>query len=88
MCLALAVLMLVVAGGVFLPPVLADVTLVVGAAIGLVIWVVGENFGALFTNGATDLNSGPLLVLLVALYWRSPTRPGAVRHRFLARGPV
>ena len=35
----------------------------------LCFWVVGQNFGALFTNGATDVNSGPLLVLLAVAYW-------------------
>jgi lipopolysaccharide export LptBFGC system permease protein LptF len=43
---------------------------VVAIVLGGAFWVVGENFGALFTNGATDVNSGPLLMLLAAAYWR------------------
>jgi hypothetical protein len=43
-------------------------------AAALTIWVVGENFGAIFAGSATDPNSGPLLVLLAAAYW--PARNG------------
>jgi hypothetical protein len=40
-----------------------------------VIWVFGEAFGGIMAGGATDPNSGPLLVLLALTYW--PTRaPG------------
>jgi hypothetical protein len=46
--------------------------LVVAMGLSVLIWVVGENFGALFTNGATDVNSGPLLILLSLAYWRRP----------------
>jgi hypothetical protein len=66
----LGVLLLVVALGVYLPEPLANATVALGAVIGLTFWVVGENFGALFTNGATDVNSGPLLILLSLAYWR------------------
>ena len=71
----LAVLLLVVAFGVYLPPSLANGTVALAALIGLTFWVVGQNFGALFTNGATDVNSGPLLILLCAAYWRWAPRP-------------
>ncbi len=80
----LAVLLLVVAAGTFLPARFANATLVVAGGIGLLVWVIGENFGSLLTNGATDLNSGPLLVLLAAAYWRRPPHPGAV-HAALDR---
>jgi hypothetical protein len=73
----LAVLLLIVAIGAFVPTGIANATLVLAVLLGLVIWVVGENFGALFTNGATDVNSGPLLILLAASYWRfsTPSKP-------------
>ena len=67
---ALAVLLAIVAVGTFLPSRVANATLVVAIVLGIAIWIVGENFGALFTNGATDVNSGPLLVLLSISYWR------------------
>ncbi len=69
---ALAALLLVVAAGIHLPPRWANATLVLAMALGLLFWVVGEDFGALFTNAATDVNSGPLLVLLGLAYWNGP----------------
>ncbi len=73
----LAILLLVVAVGTYLPPSWANATVALAVVIGLAFWVVGENFGALFTNGATDVNSGPLLILLAVSYWRRtpPTDP-------------
>jgi hypothetical protein len=83
--IVLAILLLVVALGVYLPGSLANATVVLAAVIGLTFWAVGENFGALFTNGATDVNSGPLLILLAASYWRLAKRPDpAVPDRVVA----
>ena len=65
---ALSVLIGIVATGTYLPGAPANATVVLAAVIGLTFWVVGENFGALFTNGATDVNSGPLLILLAVSY--------------------
>ena len=48
--------------------------LVLAAALALVVWVIGENFGMIFMGSATDPNSGPLLILLAAAFW--PLRPG------------
>ena len=72
----LAMLLLVVAVGTFLPRSFANATVALAGVIGLTFWVVGENFGALFTNGATDVNSGPLLILLAVAYWRWTTQSG------------
>lgn len=43
---------------------------VIFAATGLalLIWVVGQDFGGILTGQATDLNTGPLLILLAAAY--------------------
>ena len=71
----LALLLLVVAVGTYLPGPFANATVALAAVIGLTFWVVGENFGALFTNGATDVNSGPLLILLAVSYWRLSSHP-------------
>ena len=70
----LSVLLAIVAVGTYLPKSLANATIVVAGVLALAFWVIGENFGALFTNGATDVNSGPLLLLLAACYWRLPQR--------------
>jgi hypothetical protein len=43
--------------------------LIVAAVAAVVIWVTGEQFGAIFTGQATDPNTGPLLILIAAAYW-------------------
>ncbi len=79
--ITLSVLLAIVAVGTYLPKSFANATVVLAAVMGLTFWVVGENFGALFTNGATDVNSGPLLVLLAVSYWRwSPGAEPSVAH--------
>jgi hypothetical protein len=70
-----ATICLVVAVGVFLPPRGARATLVLAVVTAIVIWVVGENFGVIFPGGATDPNSGPLIVLLALAYWPFSPRP-------------
>ena len=62
-------LLAAVALGVFLPARPAKAVLVAAVVVALVIWIVGEDFGQIFSGSATDPNSGPLLVLLVAAYW-------------------
>jgi hypothetical protein len=64
-----AIVLAVAAVGVFLPTRAARVTLAVAILYAAAIWVVGENFGAIFTQTATDPNSGPLLALLAVAYW-------------------
>ena len=72
----MSILLVVVAIGTYMARSIANATVVLAAVVSAVIWVVGENFGALFTNGATDVNSGPLLILLAVAYWRwSPSPP-------------
>ena len=65
----LAVAIIVIALGVFLPPPAAKATLVLAIVVAAVIWVVGEAFGTILTGGGTDPNSGPLLALLALAYW-------------------
>ncbi len=72
---AYAALCVVVACALFLPPVATRVVLVLAAACATAVWVVGQNFGMIFPGGATDPNSGPLLVLLVLAYWPLRTTP-------------
>jgi hypothetical protein len=67
--ISLAVAFVVIALGVYLPPAVAKATLVLAIVVALVIWVVGEAFGMILAGGATDPNSGPLLVLLALAYW-------------------
>ncbi len=65
----------IIAMGVFLPAGLARVTVVLALVLGAGIWVLGENFGGVFTGSGTDPNSGPLLMLIAAAYW--PYRAGS-----------
>ena len=71
----LGVVSALVAVGVYLPPGAGNATLVVAVAISLLWWVVGEDLGQLLTNGATDVNTGPLLILLALAYWRHRRPP-------------
>jgi hypothetical protein len=38
--------------------------LILGAALNLIYWVVGQGFGGIFQGGATDPNAGPLFILM------------------------
>jgi hypothetical protein len=72
---ALAVALGVIAVGVFLPGRAVRPVLVLALVTAAVIWVVSEAFGTILVGGATDPNSGPLLMLLALAYW--PARAGA-----------
>jgi hypothetical protein len=83
--IVLAVALVIIAVGVFLPPTAARATLVLAIVVTAVIWVVGEAFGAILAGGATDPNSGLLLILLAVVYWplgtTSSREPGLARAR-------
>jgi hypothetical protein len=65
----LAVVCAVVAVGVYLPPRFTRFTLVLGIVTFVFIWVATENFGGILAGGATDPNSGPLVIILALTYW-------------------
>ena len=65
----LAVVCAVVAAGIYLPPQLTKFTLVLGMAVFTVIWVATQNLGGILAGGATDPNSGPLIIILALIYW-------------------
>jgi len=65
----LAVVCVVAATGVFLPPRATQVTLVLAIAVFAVIWVAVQNVGGILAGGATDPNSGLLVVILALTYW-------------------
>ena len=64
----LAVVCVVVAIGVYLPSQLSKATLVLGMVTFVFIWV-ATRFGGILAGGATDPNSGPLVIILAMLYW-------------------
>jgi hypothetical protein len=84
----LAVALVVIAAGVFLPPPLARSALILALVVAAFIWVFGQAFGQILTGGATDPNSAPLLALLALAYWPSATAgPPARRPQEADRAP-
>jgi hypothetical protein len=77
----LAVVCVVVAIGVYLPSQFTKATLVVGIVTFVFIWVATENFGGILAGGATDPNSGPLVIILALLYWPLTSARKAVTGR-------
>ncbi len=78
----LAVVCLIVAVGVYLPPQVTQCTLVLAIAIFAVIWVAVQDLGGILAGGATDPNSGPLIILLALIYW--PLMTGSAPGRRLS----
>jgi hypothetical protein len=78
--IVLAVALIVIAAGVFLPPPLARSALILALVVVAFIWVFGQAFGQLLTGGATDPNSAPLLALLALAYWPAAAA-GTRAHR-------
>lgn len=68
--ITLAVVLGAIALSVYMPTRPARVMSAVAVGLALGIWVVGENFGQVFSGSATDPNSGPVLALLAVAYWR------------------
>jgi hypothetical protein len=82
--IVLAVTLVLVAMGVYLPARAARTTLVLAIVLAVVIWVFAQALGGILASGATDPESGPLLALLALTYW--PARPGPARPAAAAAG--
>lgn len=84
----LALVCIVVAIGVFLPPMITRMTLVVAMVVFALIWVAVENVGGILAGSATDPNSGLLVILLALIYWPStdlrPAEIGRVPDKTVA----
>jgi hypothetical protein len=84
----LAVVCIVVAIGVFLPPTIARMTLVLAMVVFALIWVAVQDVGGILAGGATDPNSGLLVILLVLIYWPladlRPAATGGAADRIIA----
>jgi hypothetical protein len=83
----LAMLLAIIALGVFLPSAGTRCALMLAVLVALVTWVAGQNLGGVFTGTGTDPSSGPLLVLLAAAYWpaSSGTVPGQAGEAAIRR---
>jgi hypothetical protein len=66
--IVLAIALIVVAVGVYLPPRAARATLVLALVLAAAIWL-AQGLGGMLTGSGTDPNSGPLLALLAVAYW-------------------
>jgi hypothetical protein len=75
----LAVVLGVIAAGVYLPRPAARVVIAVAIVTSGAIWI-AEGLGGILTGGGTDPNSGPLLALLALAYWPlAGSTPAATR---------
>jgi hypothetical protein len=75
--IVLAIALVLIAVGVYLPPTIAKATLVLALVVAACIWVLAQALGGILAGGATDVNSGPLLALLALAYWPLRTVPAA-----------
>jgi hypothetical protein len=84
----LAIVSLAVAVGVWTPP-LRWAALVVGIALSLAYWVLGQDIGGPFwVESATDVNSGPLFVLLASALFPVAQVAAAKRRAPAAEAPI
>ncbi len=74
---ALAVVLLAIAVGVFGRPAIARTTVITAAGLAAVIWVTAQALGGLFGGQGTDPNTGPLLIVLAVAYWPLARPDGA-----------
>jgi hypothetical protein len=77
--LILGMLFTVIAAAILVPKAVRPVLILAGL-LALAIWFVGENFGGLTTGSATDPETGPLLLLLIAAFWPRRSADDKVRR--------
>jgi hypothetical protein len=87
----LAIVCVAAAVCVFLAPRATRVVLVLAVVVFGVIWVAVQNLGGILAGGATDPNSGLLVMLLALTYWplsgeRPPPTNPAIRPTTVAKG--
>ncbi len=81
--IVLAIALIVIAVGVYLPAPALRATVVLAIVVAALIWIFGQAFGAILAGGATDPNSGLLLILLALAYWpvsRMPATAPSAGH--------
>lgn len=61
----------IAAAGVLFPATTRP-ALIIAVLAAAVVWAAGEHFGELLSGQATDLSTGPLLILLAIAFWPSP----------------
>jgi len=71
--LVLAVVLVIVAAGIYLPARFSRPVIVLALGLAALIWL-AEGLGGILTGGGTDPNSGPLLALLALAFWPAPAQ--------------
>jgi hypothetical protein len=69
LAILLALVCLIVAIGIFLPPRFTKATLFLAVTVFALMWVVVQDVGGILAGGATDPNAAPLIILLALIYW-------------------
>ncbi len=64
---------LLLAGSVLMNSKIRSIGIYLGILLALFFWIIGQNFGGIFVGTATDLNSGPLVILMLLGLRASPT---------------
>lgn len=67
--LLLALMCVLAAVSVYFPPTFTQFMIVLAIVVFAAIWVAVEDFGGILAGGATDPNSGPLVILFALMYW-------------------
>jgi hypothetical protein len=71
--------MCIVAGiSVYLAPSISQFMIVMVIVVFIIIWVAVQDLGGILIGGATDPNSGPLIILIALIYW--PLSGTLTRH--------
>ena len=88
--IVLAVVLAVIAVGIYLPDPAVRVVLILAVLTAAAIWI-AEGLGGMLTGGSTDPNSGPMLALLAFAFWplharqdRKPDAAAAIDARSIA----
>jgi hypothetical protein len=78
LAILLAIVCVVVALGVYTPPAMAQFAVVLAIVVFALIWVAVQDVGGILAGGATDPNSGLVVILFALTYWPSTTARVAV----------
>lgn len=84
LAIALAALCALLASSAFLRPWCLELAIVAAVSVFAFIWVAIQDLGGILAGGATDPNSGPLVILFALCYWPL-SAGGAPRRTVIAR---
>jgi hypothetical protein len=77
--IALGCVCLVIAVSVYLPARATRLAMTLAIVVFTAIWIAVENVGGILAGGATDPNSGPLVILLILTFWPLSETPAGAR---------